>query len=73
MKFNRLILCVLTLLMTVVASAHDGHDHTAPEAPLIHLLWIIPGIIALAIWAGRIYLNSLTKIYNIPQRKSDKF
>ncbi|WP_281558428.1 hypothetical protein [Thalassomonas sp. RHCl1] len=72
MKFNSL-LCMIMLLVSFTVRAHGGHDHQAPEATLIHLLWIIPGIIALAVVAGRIYLNSLSKAYNINQAKTKKY
>ncbi|WDE14583.1 hypothetical protein H3N35_18730 [Thalassomonas haliotis] len=71
MKFTPLI-CMSVLLFSFQVWAHDGHDHLAPEAALIHLLWIIPAIIALAVAAGRIYLNSLSKAYNINQVKTNK-
>jgi len=72
MKFNALIY-MLTSLLSFSAQAHGGHDHLAPEAALIHLLWIIPGIIALTVLAGKIYLNALSKIYNIKQVKTKKY
>ena len=45
---SRVILVVLTLLSTF-SMAHEGHDHSAPEAGLIHLLWILPFVIAAGI------------------------
>ncbi|WDE01951.1 hypothetical protein SG35_019910 [Thalassomonas actiniarum] len=72
MKVNSLF-CTITLLVSFTVRAHGGHDHQAPEATLIHLLWILPGIIALAVVAGRIYLNSLSKAYKINQVKTNKY
>ncbi|WDE07071.1 hypothetical protein SG34_009360 [Thalassomonas viridans] len=72
MKF-RLLISMLALLLSFTVRAHDGHDHLAPEAALFHLLWIIPGIIALAVLAGKVYLNSLSKTYNISQVKKKKY
>lgn len=43
---------VVLILLTVLSSfsmAHEGHDHSSPEAGIIHLLWILPFIIAAGI------------------------
>lgn len=72
MKLNHLIY-IGSFLVSFMVRAHGGYDHLAPEGAMIHLLWIIPGIITLAVVAGRIYLNSLRKAYNINQVKTNKY
>ncbi|QBG35891.1 hypothetical protein [Litorilituus sediminis] len=53
---NKLSLLV-TFLLTLVAvvslpvAAHSGHDHSAADAGLIHLLWLAPIIIAAGVLA----------------------
>ena len=42
---------IFSLLLPSVTFAHSGHDHSAPESGLIHLLWLLPAIIAIA-YAG---------------------
>jgi len=40
------IFVLLFLLLSSSAFAHPGHDHNAPGAGLMHLLWLIPVIVA---------------------------
>ncbi len=43
---------LFTLVMLILASpafAHPGHDHNAANSGLIHLLWLIPVIVAAVI------------------------
>lgn len=48
---------LVTFLLTFVAAislpamAHSGHDHSAADAGLIHLLWLAPIIIAAGVLA----------------------
>ena len=44
-RFN-LILILLTI--STPSFAHAGHDHSAPMAGFIHLVWIAPLIVAFA-------------------------
>lgn len=43
----RVIYLLVGLVVSSNALAHAGHDHSAPESGLIHLLWVAPLIIAL--------------------------
>jgi|GEM_PF-1680398 len=43
-----LVACSVTLF-SQLAWSHGGHDHSASDAGLIHLLWLAPVIIAAAI------------------------
>lgn len=51
-KFNRLV-GMLTLFISAPSLAHSGHDHSAADAGLIHLLWLAPIIIAAGIMVYR--------------------
>ena len=44
--FFFLAVMLLTILLSAVALAHPGHDHNDAGAGLIHLLWLVPFIIA---------------------------
>ncbi len=46
MKRTVIIFALLALLLSKPLFAHPGHDHSAPGAGLIHLLWLVPFIIA---------------------------
>jgi len=54
---NKLALVLSTSLFSQVALSHAGHDHSAPDASLIHLLWLAP----VAIAAGLAYYRLTTK------------
>lgn len=34
-------------LLSTLAMAHPGHDHSAATAPLLHALWIAPVAVAI--------------------------
>ncbi|MEC4727313.1 hypothetical protein HWQ46_17335 [Shewanella sp. D64] len=50
---NRLITTRFMLLVTALISplvyAHSGHDHQHWSSSIIHLLWILPAMIAIGI------------------------
>lgn len=46
MKTSITIFAILALLFSNSLFAHPGHDHSAPGSGLIHLLWLVPFIIA---------------------------
>ena len=46
MKKITAILTGLSLLLSNPSFAHPGHDHSASDSGLVHLLWLVPVIIA---------------------------
>jgi len=46
----------VVMLVTMPSFAHIGHDHSAADAGLVHLLWLLPIIIA----AGIVVYRELT-------------
>ena len=56
-----LILLNIIFLLSSPAYAHAGHDHTSIQASFIHLLWLAPALIALAV----LYSKLLKKNYQI--------
>ena len=46
MKKTVIIFSSLALLLSNPLFAHPGHDHTAADSGLVHLLWLVPVIIA---------------------------
>ncbi len=40
---------LIILMLAMPAFAHPGHDHNAANSGLIHLLWLIPVIVAAVI------------------------
>jgi hypothetical protein len=55
--------------MSFPVFAHAGHDHSSIFANIIHLLWLAPIFVTLAI----IYTKFLTKNYQMkPQKKQLK-
>jgi len=59
-KFNRLA-SLIALAVSTPSLAHSGHDHSAADAGLIHLLWLAPVIIAACIL---VYRELITKNKN---------
>lgn len=57
---KNIVVLVLLSAVSTFALGHDGHDHSAPEAGLVHLLWLLPMIIAAGIG------------YSLFKSKSDK-
>jgi hypothetical protein len=49
MKKITLIFATLGLLLSTPLFAHPGHDHSAVDSGLMHLLWLIPVIVAAVI------------------------
>lgn len=49
MKKITLGFIILTLLQSHSLSAHPGHEHGTIDAGLVHLLWLVPVIVAAAI------------------------
>ena len=49
MKALTKILFTLLIMFSFSAFAHEGHDHNSPLAFLVHLVWIAPAIIAVAL------------------------
>ena len=43
------IFALQTLLLSAPLFAHPGHDHSAANSGLIHLLWLVPIIVAAVI------------------------
>ena len=46
MKKTIAIFTGLSLLLSNPSFAHPGHDHSASDSGLVHLLWLVPVIIA---------------------------
>jgi hypothetical protein len=46
MRRLTLIFTLQLLLLSTPLYAHPGHDHNAAGAGLIHLLWLVPFIVA---------------------------
>jgi hypothetical protein len=46
MKKTTAIFTGLSLLLSNPSFAHPGHDHSASDSGLVHLLWLVPVIIA---------------------------
>ncbi len=46
MKKTAAIFTGLSLLLSNPSFAHPGHDHSASDSGLVHLLWLVPVIIA---------------------------
>lgn len=49
MNFVKVCLFVLFSLTAAAAWAHPGHDHNSVFATLVHLLWVLPVIAAIAV------------------------
>lgn len=45
------IFAVFTALVTSLALAHPGHDHSSWTAPLIHAIWLLPLVLAVGVVA----------------------
>jgi hypothetical protein len=65
MKAYSLGLFIISLLISIPVCAHAGHDHSSIFANIIHLLWLAPAFVALAI----LYSKILKKIYQIKASK----
>ncbi len=46
MKRTAILFAVITLLLSTPLFAHPGHDHSASDSGLLHLLWLLPVIVA---------------------------
>lgn len=46
MKFTAIIFALTALLLSNPLMAHPGHDHNAADSGLVHLLWLVPLIVA---------------------------
>jgi hypothetical protein len=49
MKKTTAIFTGLSLLLSNPSFAHPGHDHSASDSGLVHLLWLVPVIVAVAV------------------------
>jgi hydrogenase/urease accessory protein HupE len=49
MKRTATLFILVMLILAMPAFAHPGHDHSAANSGLIHLLWLIPVIVAAVI------------------------
>jgi hypothetical protein len=49
MKRTATLFTLVMLILAMPAFAHPGHDHSAANSGLIHLLWLIPVIVAAVI------------------------
>ncbi len=49
MKKFVVILIGLSLLLSNPSFAHPGHDHSASDSGLVHLLWLVPVIVVAAV------------------------
>lgn len=65
MKIIKLALMFAVLLITSPSFAHAGHDHSSIMASLVHLFWLAPVLIAVAIF----YTKLLKKNYQIKPKK----
>ncbi len=61
---KRFTLGVLLAAASSATFAHSGHDHSAPESSIIHLLWLAPIAIAAIYGAYRIKKNNSIKKNN---------
>lgn len=50
---TKLMFGMLALLISAPAFSHSGHDHSAANAGLIHLLWLAPVILAMVVISYR--------------------
>ena len=46
MKKTAYIFALSALLLSKALLAHPGHDHSAVGSGLVHLLWLVPVIVA---------------------------
>ncbi|WP_082930754.1 hypothetical protein [Shewanella woodyi] len=60
---TRSILLLVAALTSPLVAAHPGHDHQHWSASLIHLLWILPAVIA---------IGALFHLYRRKRTQSDK-
>jgi len=49
MNFARILIFTLLSLLTTSVWAHPGHDHQSVFATLVHLLWVLPVIVAIGV------------------------
>jgi hydrogenase/urease accessory protein HupE len=53
MNKRKVLVTTAILLMSSPVFAHSGHDHTAANAGLVHMLWLAPAIVAMAVISYR--------------------
>ncbi len=66
MKLFSLIIFCISLVISQPIFAHAGHDHASNLASLIHLAWLAPALIAVAL----LYTKLLKKNYQIKTNNS---
>ncbi len=49
MRRTAILFLLITLLLSTPLFAHPGHDHSASDSGLLHLLWLLPVIVAAVI------------------------
>jgi len=49
MNFSRILIFSLLSLLTSSVWAHPGHDHQSVFATLVHLLWVLPVLVAIGV------------------------
>ncbi|KGJ89753.1 hypothetical protein [Colwellia psychrerythraea] len=49
MKKTAFTFALMAMLLSNPLFAHPGHDHSAADSGLVHLLWLVPVIIAAAV------------------------
>ncbi|MGL1956042.1 MAG: hypothetical protein OCD00_01825 [Colwellia sp.] len=65
MKIYKITLLFLMSFISAPIFAHAGHDHNSTMANLVHLLWIAPAIVAVAM----LYSKLLKKDDSIKSNK----
>jgi len=65
MKMYALIIISISLLISLPVYAHPGHDHSSIFSNAIHLMWLVPAFVALAV----LYTKVLKKNYRIKKSK----
>jgi len=55
--FSKLNVALAASLFTQIVMAHPGHDHNDPSSPLLHLLWLTPLFLALALGMHKLRSN----------------
>lgn len=55
---NRLFILFTGLMFSSQCFAHAGHDHSSMSSNVIHLLWLLPAVIAVALCILRVKKHS---------------
>ncbi|MBL0711414.1 MAG: hypothetical protein JJV99_10435 [Colwellia sp.] len=75
MKIFQLLILSASFLLSTSSFAHSGHDHASAYASLIHLFWLAPAFVALAILYNKrfktMFKNNAQKQINKPVLKEN--